>query len=514
MEAPQIVDRYELIGDPGAFRRACESGDVSDVAIHSVDWEREVMPQLYTVAIGAARGRRRWVIDEGAGTLRRISAGRNALRVGLAPLGVAAALISGLGQAGRFLAQTGPELPLTVSRGDAEGEAGPVLAIWSGDIDATVGGAVTHISGVLAGFRRAGLRVGLVTTSAPPDQILDAVDDFVVAAAPSTGARLTPELAALAADEDIVEAADLLAERMGSPGFVYQRHAALRMAGVRIARAREVPLVLEWNASAAWVFTNWAHAAKPLKRLTARLIAAIERRVAQSASSIAAVSDLAGEMALEVGAEQDRVVTVPNAVDIAELDAATAAADPAGDGGPLVGWVGSFGDWHGAEVLIRSIRNLPAEANVIMIGDGRGRAACQELAGELDVADRVTWHGRTDHDRALQLLSQCDVLTAPTVPLASGQPFFGSPTKIFEYMALNKPIVASRLGQIADVLETDRTALLVPPGDEHELGAAISALIADPERGRRLAEAARVEIESAHTWDHRAAAILTAVGNG
>jgi glycosyltransferase involved in cell wall biosynthesis len=155
---------------------------------------------------------------------------------------------------------------------------------------------------------------------------------------------------------------------------------------------------------------------------------------------------------------------------------------------------------------------MPGDARVMMIGDGRERGRCQRLASELGVEDRVIWQGRTPHDRALQLLRGCDVLASPHVELAGGEPFFGSPTKIFEYMALSRPIVASRLGQIGEVLEDDRTALLVTPGDELELAEAISSLLADRERGERLAAAARREIESAHTWDHRATAILARLG--
>jgi glycosyltransferase involved in cell wall biosynthesis len=106
------------------------------------------------------------------------------------------------------------------------------------------------------------------------------------------------------------------------------------------------------------------------------------------------------------------------------------------------------------------------------------------------------------------------VLASPHIALTGGEPFFGSPTKIFEYMALSVPTVASRLGQIAEVLEHDRTALLVTPGDEHELAAAISALLADPARGKVLAEEARREVESAHTWDDRAESILRVLGRG
>ena len=62
------------------------------------------------------------------------------------------------------------------------------------------------------------------------------------------------------------------------------------------------------------------------------------------------------------------------------------------------------------------------------------------------------------------------------MPLEDGSEFFGSPTKLFEYMAMGKGIVASRLGQIGDVLSDEETALLIEPGNARQLADAILRL--------------------------------------
>jgi glycosyltransferase involved in cell wall biosynthesis len=80
--------------------------------------------------------------------------------------------------------------------------------------------------------------------------------------------------------------------------------------------------------------------------------------------------------------------------------------------------------------------------------------------------------------------------------------------KIFEYMAIGRPIVASRLEQLGDVLEHERTALLVPPGDVDKLAEGIERVLAAPDRGASLGRAAREEVERSHTWDRRAADVL------
>jgi len=108
------------------------------------------------------------------------------------------------------------------------------------------------------------------------------------------------------------------------------------------------------------------------------------------------------------------------------------------------------------------------------------------------------------------LLDACDILIAPHVPLADGSDFFGSPTKIFEYMATGKAIVASRLGQIGEVLTDDETALLVTPGNTDELARAIVRLVDSHELRARLGANACAAAIREHTWTHNAQRVLDA----
>jgi glycosyltransferase involved in cell wall biosynthesis len=118
--------------------------------------------------------------------------------------------------------------------------------------------------------------------------------------------------------------------------------------------------------------------------------------------------------------------------------------------------------------------------------------------------------GTVEHDRVPALLDACDVLVSPHVPLDAGADFFGSPTKLFEYMAMGKGIVASRLGQIADVLVNEGTALLVEPGNAEELSQAIQRLATSRELRERLGAAARHLAVEGHTWKHNAQRVLDA----
>jgi glycosyltransferase involved in cell wall biosynthesis len=114
------------------------------------------------------------------------------------------------------------------------------------------------------------------------------------------------------------------------------------------------------------------------------------------------------------------------------------------------------------------------------------------------------------------------------VPNADGSRFFGSPTKLFEYMAMGRAIVASELEQIGDVLrpglrvgelpagpppaDTAELAVLAKPGDVDELVAAIAWIVEQPEWRERLAVNARARVLERHTWRHHVDAVLERLG--
>ena len=105
------------------------------------------------------------------------------------------------------------------------------------------------------------------------------------------------------------------------------------------------------------------------------------------------------------------------------------------------------------------------------------------------------------------LLRGADVLVLPNPPSAISTQFT-SPLKLFEYMAVGRPIVASDLPAIREVLEDNVTALLVPGGDAAAIAAAVRRLIDDPALAARLARGAALAVRD-YSWDRRAERIET-----
>jgi glycosyltransferase involved in cell wall biosynthesis len=136
----------------------------------------------------------------------------------------------------------------------------------------------------------------------------------------------------------------------------------------------------------------------------------------------------------------------------------------------------------------------------------------------------VTLTGLIPQADAPSYLAASDLLLSPHVANQDGSKFFGSPTKLFEYMAMGKAIIASDLDQIGQVLadsirvdgslpadpavDDTRLAALCPPGDVQALVDTIKFVVERPAWRAALGRNARAEALSKYTWSHHVDAIL------
>jgi glycosyltransferase involved in cell wall biosynthesis len=471
----------------------------SVLAIYSADWQRQSLQPLFQVAAALIPSARRLVLIGEGTQIESLSTRGLWLDIATLPAaGVAAArgVWAEMRRFGAIVREPPPSGDLLYLDG------GAVLAIWRGDPATTTGGAVTHAAGMLGALRRRGLRVGLLTMCEPPPQVRDAIDDVEVAAPLPRSERISREVEDICLNRSMVEAGERLLRRL-RPGFIYQRYDGFMTCGMELSAAHRLPLVLEWNGSAVWVRRNW-RTQRRVTRLFDRFLLAVERGSLGRSLLVRAVSGQAAQMAVECGAPTDHVIPISNAVDVTAIPYPQPPEDR--NEPPVIGWVGSFGPWHGASVLIEAMARLH-EARAVLIGEGPQREACMALARELGAYERIEWTGMLPHREAVARLSACDVLASPHVS-SEGRAFFGSPTKVFEFMAIGRPLVASALEQIDDVLGDGRTAILVRPGDVDDLVRGLREVLAYPDRGRALGLAARTEVESHHTWDARAANLI------
>ena len=280
--------------------------------------------------------------------------------------------------------------------------------------------------------------------------------------------------------------------------LVYERYSLFGVAGLALARQRGIPFVLEVNAPLlAEQKTYRILVMEPLAR-------SIEQYLFSNADLIIAVSQGAKDYILRVASEA-RVTVLPNGVDVAPYSRAQrnkGMQESLGGGNFLVGFVGSMKPWHGVDLLLQAFSELPADEGdrLVFVGEGPMADSIREASDQLGLHSRVTLTGAIGHEAIPETLMALEVLVAPYPATVD---FYFSPIKIFEYMASGRPIIASGIGQVAEILEHEKTALLVPPGDTVALTEALLRLKSDPELGACLAQAAKQEVRSAHTWAAR-----------
>lgn len=376
--------------------------------------------------------------------------------------------------------------------------------LWPGVI---AGGSLAHAAGVIAGFTSSGYKVRSLGPEALPG--LDRADWEGPAFEPSAAARWQRPFAPLLYTRKVMD--HLRSRPTPLPDLIYARYSLMSRAPVETAAQLNRPCVLEVNGLSEWFSAEF----RGLRRLIVwPLIRGIERSVIRGARLCVAISAPVAAQLEALGVPKSRILVQANGVDPDRFseglsgDHVRSAHDFAD--APVVGFVGTFGDWHGAENLVRAlplVLKTHPNARFLFVGDGPRKTAAEALCRDLGVAQAACFTGIVPQQEAPPYLAACDVLVAPHSWNRS-EPFIGSPTKLFEYMAAGKGIVASRLGQITEIIEDGETGLLTPPDDTTALADAINRLLDAPDRAREMGARARVAVLARHTWRRNVEEIL------
>lgn len=161
---------------------------------------------------------------------------------------------------------------------------------------------------------------------------------------------------------------------------------------------------------------------------------------------------------------------------------------------------------YGVEHAIRALSLLRETALALTVtGDGPLRPALERLSRELGLDGRVSFVGALPRRAVVERLREAAVALVPSIPWLGDEE--ATSIAALESMAVGTPVVASRSGGLAEVLQDGVTGLLVEPGDASAIADAVRSLLADSERWRRLALRAREYVEERHNW-LQAAAVL------
>jgi glycosyltransferase involved in cell wall biosynthesis len=238
----------------------------------------------------------------------------------------------------------------------------------------------------------------------------------------------------------------------------------------------------------------------------------IEAYNLKRASIIVVVSEALRQSLVAEGVDPNKIFVNPNGYDSSifypGLDGRAVRKLHGVTNEILVAFMGTFGPWHGVIELAKSILkfyeffpSLKQKVKFMLIGDGMLYNEVRALLSSADVSADIIFTGLIPQLDAPKYLAAADILVSPHVQNPDGTRFFGSPTKLFEYMAVGKAIVASDLDQIGEVLVHKESAYLVKPGSVEELVDAIKVLIDDKSLREKIAFGAHSKVSKYYTWD-------------
>lgn len=226
----------------------------------------------------------------------------------------------------------------------------------------------------------------------------------------------------------------------------------------------------------------------------------VYKRIMHAVSGYIVISEGIRDRLVSFGISNDRILVAPDGIDMEErseyTDAMTALKEKR-----LVVYTGQLLEWKGVGTLIDAAQCLDASFAIVVVGGQPGEIAQLQ---KRDIAGRVLFTGFVPHAQALGWMRSAQVLVLPNQRDGGVSEFFTSPLKMFEYMASGRPIVASDLSSLREVL-TDANAIFVTPDDASALARGIE--YACTEDGQRRGQQALVDVAQ-YTWEQRAQKVI------
>ncbi len=192
-----------------------------------------------------------------------------------------------------------------------------------------------------------------------------------------------------------------------------------------------------------------------------------------------------------------RIESVPTGIEAGRFRPGERAASRARFGLPqdrtLVGIVATLRSWKGHAVLLEAMARLPAQFELVIVGDGPQREALEKQLAALGLRGRVRMQGQQAD--VLPWLRALDIFALPSYANE------GVPQALVQAMLVELPCVTTPIGGIPELAEHERTALLVPPRDAAALAAAVARLAGDEGLRRELGEAARKHCVEGYSYE-------------
>ena len=284
--------------------------------------------------------------------------------------------------------------------------------------------------------------------------------------------------------------------------LVFTRDLGVASALLRIPRMRHPAIVYESHGFAPVFASSIDELVAGTRPATRAKLARLERRehfVWTKANGYVSTTQTLVNDLVDKWGTRDSVAVIANGV---RLSRERTFPPPPPPGPPVAAYAGHLYPWKGVDVFLHAVAKV-ADVDALVVGGHpleKDWARVRHAATELGIANRVTFPGFVAATEVERRLHRAAVVVVPTTATPSAR--YTSPLKLFEYMAAGRPIVATNLPAIREIIAHEVNGLLVAPDNPHEMAAAIEKLVRDPLLSDRLARRAFGDVEQ-YSWQRR-----------
>ena len=305
-----------------------------------------------------------------------------------------------------------------------------------------------------------------------------------------------------------------LAKELGRFDVVHVHDLPLVRTGQRAAKRMRALVVADLHENYPMVMPLYTEGAKltPVSRflLDPQRWERYEEKSVSTCSAVIAVADAMKLRLSKVGVPSARITVVENFVDIERflsypLDAGM--REELGDS-YLITYAGGFLQNRGLDTTLQAMAKVVQvvpEATLVLVGDGKIRNELETLTRQLGLQQHVRFEGWVEFSRLPSYFAASDVCILPLIQ--STHTDATTSHKLFQYMLMGKPVVASASGETGRMIQEADCGLLFPPGDSEALSDALIRLT-DPELRERLGERGREAVLDRYNWSRSAARLL------
>ena len=254
--------------------------------------------------------------------------------------------------------------------------------------------------------------------------------------------------------------------------FIYSRYRKNFFLPNLISKKFKKPLIYEFNGSEVWVDKNWNNNISETEKYDQRIEDLILKYCDWRICISGPLMDIAKDKF------KSNNILIENGTNFAEIDKIkknyiNLKFSNHNERKTKICFSGSFGPWHGCEILAKAFLylyqiNKTKDLELIFLGSGYTYQKTKKILKPIKNLS-YKFYGHVSYEENIKILKNCDILVSPQVNNLDKSTFFGSPTKIFEYMSIGKKVLISDCGDLPKYIKKNYNNFLFNSGDHFDL---------------------------------------------